>query len=121
MPLTDVAVSFVAVTFAFMGLVAIAAPTRVTGQFDIPALSASGRNEVRAVYGGFGLAMAGMLVAALNAPGLRLGIVLAIAAALAGMAGGRLLSAVMDRRIGRFPLMYMGIEAVGATLLAYAA
>jgi hypothetical protein len=37
------------------------------------------------------------------------------------MAGGRLLSALIDRQIGRYPLLYLGLEAVVASLLFYAA
>jgi hypothetical protein len=104
-----------------MGLGAIATPIRVTRQFDILELTAAGRNEVRSVYGGFGVAMAAMFALALWRPELRGGICLTAAAALAGMAGGRLLSALIDRQIGRYPLLYLGLEAVVASLLFYAA
>ena len=104
-----------------MGLGAIAAPTRVTRQFGILELTAAGRNEVRSVYGGFGVAMATMLALALWRPELRSGICLTTAAALAGMAGGRLLSWLIDRQIGRYPLFYLCLEAVVASLLFYAA
>jgi hypothetical protein len=93
----------------------------VSRQFDIPTLTAAGRNEVRAVYGGFGLAMAAGLAAALAVPGLRAGVCLAVAAALAGMAGGRLVSAGIDRTLGRLPALYLMLEAVMAAALAYAA
>lgn len=106
-----------ALAFALMGLVAFTAPVWVTRQFDIPTLSAAGRNEVRAVYGGFGLMMAAMLVIALTAPALRAGIAATVGAALAGMAAGRLISAALDRGIGRFPALYLCIETVGAALL----
>jgi hypothetical protein len=46
---------------------------------------------------------------------------LTTAAALAGMAGGRLLSSLIDRQIGRYPLFYLCLEAVVASLLFYAA
>ncbi len=104
-----------------MGLGAIAAPVLVTRQFDILELTAAGRNEVRSVYGGFGVAMAAMFALALWRPELRSGICLTTAAALTGMAGGRLLSALIDRRIGRYPLFNLCLEAVVATLLFYAA
>lgn len=104
-----------------MGLGAIAAPTRVTRQFGILELTAAGRNEVRSVYGGFGVAMATMLALALWRPELRSGICLTTTAALAGMAGGRVLSWLIDRQIGRYPLFYLCLEAVVASLLFYAA
>ena len=106
--------------FSAMGLGALVRPTLVTAQFGIPDLSSAGRSEVRAVYGGFGLAMAGVLVVALNQPALRGGVVLAIAAALGGMAAGRLLSALADRRIDRLPLLYLVLEVVVAGLLVAA-
>jgi hypothetical protein len=117
----NIALTFGAVAFALMGVGALAAPERVTGQFDIPQLTANGRNEVRAVYGGFGLAMAGILGLAFVTPELRAGVCFALAAALAGMAAGRVLSALLDRRIGRWPGFYLGIECAGALLLVYAA
>ncbi len=38
-----------------MGIGATAKPTWVTARFGMPVLMRAGRNEVRAVYGGFGL------------------------------------------------------------------
>lgn len=119
--LPDIALGLSAAAFAFMGLCALAAPDRVTGQFDVPPLSANGRNEVRAVYGGFGVAMALMLSMTLLHPTLRHGVCLTLAAALAGMAAGRIVSAIIDRRLGRAPALYIAIELVGAALLLHAA
>ena len=119
--MSQVAILLPAFGFAAMGLVALLQPHRVTGQFGIPALSVDGRNEVRAVYGGFGLAMAAMLVAAAIQPSLQTGVCLAVAAALLGMAIGRLASAAMDRELGRWPRVYLGMELAAALLLAYAA
>lgn len=121
MSFSELSIAIVVAGFAFMAVAAIIAPTRVTVQFGIPELTVAGRNEVRAIYGGFGLAIAGTLAAALVAPGLRPGVCLAAGAALAGMAGGRVLSALLDRQIGRFPLAYLVVEVVGASLLIYAA
>lgn len=107
----------IGVAFAAMGVGAMARPDRVTTQFGIPPLTVDGRNEVRAVYGGFGLAMAAMLVGAGMWPALSRGIVLTVAAALGGMAAGRVVSAAIDRRFGRMPMVYFGIEAVAAGVL----
>ena len=74
--------------FLFMGVVALVFPARVTAQFDLPNLTLAGRNEVRAVYGGFGIAIGLLLLASLFMPGFRSGICLAVSVALAGMAGG---------------------------------
>ena len=84
-------------------------------------LTAAGRNEVRAVYGGFGVMIAVALVAALQMPALRAGILVAVAAALGGMGGGRVVSAVIDRTIGKVPLCYLILEAVVAVLLLFMA
>jgi hypothetical protein len=112
----------VAVVLALvMGVGALVKPSLVTRQFEIVALTAAARNEVRAVYGGFGIAMAVMFGLALVDPRLRTGICLTAAASLAGMAGGRLLSAGVDRTLGRAPLAYLCLEAVLAGLLFYAA
>ena len=76
--------------------------------------------EVSDVYGGFGLAIAGVLAYAAIADGeLRTGILVTVGAALAGMAFGRLLSAVLGGRTAFYPnWFYFGVEAVaGAALL----
>ncbi len=108
----DLMIIVAALGFVAMGAAALVAPNRVTEQFDIPPLSAAGRNEIRAVYGGFGLAMAAMLGVAVWSSDLRTGICLTIAAALGGMAVGRLISAVTDRTFAPRPLLYFVIEAV---------
>ena len=115
-----IAVFFTAALFAIMGIGSIIAPTLTTSQFGIHELDRDGRNEVRAVYGGFGLAMAGVLIAAALIPHLRSGITLAIGMALGGMAIGRILSAAMDRGIGRKPVIYLCVEFIGFALLLWA-
>ncbi len=116
----DIVAAFGATCFAFMGCAALVAPARITEQFDIPDLSAAGRNEVRAVYGGFGLAMAALLALTIFAPALRVGIFVTVAGALAGMAAGRFASALIDRAIGRLSVFYLCVEAAGAALLFHA-
>ena len=100
-----------------MGVGAIAKPAFVTAQFGILELTPAGRNEVRAVYGGFGIFMSLALVVALRQPELRSGIVFAVAAALGGMAAGRLVSAAVDRAIDRAPLAYLALEVIVAVML----
>jgi hypothetical protein len=106
-----------AALFAFMELVSIVAPTLITAQFGIHKLDREGRNEVRAVYGGFGVAMAGVLIAAVLIPDIRAGVTLTVGLALGGMAVGRVLSAVMDHGIARQPVFYLILELFGFTLL----
>jgi Domain of unknown function (DUF4345) len=113
----DLPVYFAIAGFFAMGIGAIAKPHLVTAQFDILDLTAAGRNEVRAVYGGFGVMTAVALLVALQQPELRPGVFLAVAAALSGMAGGRMVSAVIDRAIDKWPLRYLLLELVVATML----
>lgn len=106
---------------AVMGVGALVVPDRVTEQFDVPTLTIAGRNEVRAVYGGFGIAMAAMLIVASTSMDLRLGVGLTIGVALIGMAVGRLVSAVIDRSLPSRPLMYLVVELVAAGVILYGA
>lgn len=117
-----VAVTIVAaVFFAGMGVYALATPARLVAPFDIGLGSPASRAEVRAVYGGFGLAIAAVLVVALAAPDLRAGILLTVAAALAGMAFGRAASA-LDGRTAFYPnWFYFVVESVVAAALFVAA
>ena len=109
-----------ALAFALMGIGALVSPTVVTRQFGIPALTPDGRSEVRAVYGGFGLAIAGALVYAVVNTDLREGITLTVAIALLGMAAGRLVSAAFDRSLSKVAALYLVIEGVGGGLLLIA-
>lgn len=109
-------VALVALAFLGMGLVALAQPRRIGHYFGTRFDTADGRNEVRAVYGGFGLAMAAALVAAERIPALREGVLVTVALALAGMALGRVLGALVERP-GRWPLIFGLLEVAGATAL----
>lgn len=119
----DVAVWAVAAGFAAMGAYALAAPAALLRPMGIAVDAPDGRSEVRAVYGGFGLATAGVLAAAATGGGgVREGILVAVGFALAGMAAGRLLSAVADGPASPWPVWaFVGIEAVSAALLLAAA
>ena len=121
MSIPDLALVAAAVLFAVMGVGALVRPDLVTQQFDAPPLSPAGRNEVRAVYGGFGVAMAGLLLSTLMSPALRHGVAFTLAVALFGMAMGRIVSALVDRRLDRAPLFYLVVELVGCALLLYGA
>ena len=118
--MTTTIISFCAALFALMGVLSFARPLDVVRQFGVRELNADGRNEVFAVYGGFGLAMAGVLVIAVAVPVLRSGVTLALALALGGMAFGRLVSPAVEGRIGRFPRLYLIIELIGSGLLSHA-
>ena len=109
----------IGVFFAGMGCYALAAPAGIIRPFGISLGGAAARSEVRAVYGGFGLAIAGVLAYAAVAGGdVRRGILIAVGAALAGMAVGRLASAVVDDRTAFYPnWFYCLVEAVAAAAL----
>ena len=57
--------------FAAMGLVALVRPRIVSAQFGIALRTPHARAEVRAVYGGFGVGLAGVLGAVALLPELR--------------------------------------------------
>ena len=114
-----VIIAVVAVFFAGMGLYALAAPAHMVRPFGITLGESASRAEVRAVYGGFGLAIAAVLVVAATQTGsLRTGIVITVGAALAGMAAGRVASALLGDRTGFYPnWFYCIVEAVAAAAL----
>ena len=120
--MADVAVFAVAAFFAAMGLVALAQPERVPAGFGGTAPTPEARNEVRAVYGGFGLAVAAALVWATGeSEGIREGVLAAIGVALAGMAAGRVVSALIERPRGGYVWLWFAVEvALAAVLLASA-
>lgn len=103
----------VAVFFLGMGFVALWRPAVVLGLFDTAVITSEGRNEVRAVYGGYGVAMGLLLAGSLATPAaFRTGILLCFAVAVLGTAIGRLVSFGIDGRTGFYPLLFLGIEAV---------
>ena len=110
-------VLLVAALFALMGVAALARPESILAYFGTATLTRDGRNEVRAVYGGFGLAIAGLLCAARFDEAIRNGAVLAVAVALLGMAAGRLISVPLDGAPGRYPWVFLGVELAGAATL----
>lgn len=116
--MATVVIVVVGVFFLGMGGYAFVAPAALVRPFRLVADSPESRSEVRAVYGGFGLAVAAVLGLAAFDSGLRAGIVVTVGAALAGMAVGRLVSRVLDRGTAFYPIwFYCCVEAVAAGLL----
>ncbi|MDV7088749.1 DUF4345 domain-containing protein [Rhodococcus sp. IEGM 248] len=113
----------VALFFAGMGVYGLAVPARLVAPFGLSADSATSRSEVRAVYGGFGVAVAALLFfAAFDAYGIRSVASVTVAVALLGMAFGRIVSAVADRPTRFYPVwFYFVVELVLAGLLLSAA
>ena len=112
--------ALIAFLFLGMGLLGLAAPEQISETFGQPTLTPAGRNEVRAVYGGFGVAVALVLAAALREPALRGGVFLAVGVALAGMAGGRIVAAAIERPRGFYPVWFYCLleTAMAAVLIA---
>jgi hypothetical protein len=121
--MADVAVFAVAIFYAGLGAVCLAQPRRVPAQFGADANPpAAYRNEIRAIYGGFPLALAAVLAwAATGASAdVREGVLVAAAVSTAGMALGRLVSAVIDPAESRAPWLWFGVEVVLVALLVAA-
>jgi hypothetical protein len=111
-------IGVIAVFFLGMGGYALAAPAAIIRPFGISLGEDASRSEVRAVYGGFGLAIAAVLVFGAVDPDVRKGIVLTVGAALAGMAFGRLAAAVLGDRTAFYPnWFYFLVEALAAAAL----
>ncbi len=118
-----VVVVVVATLFLAMGGYGLAAPAALIRPFGITLPGPEARAEVRAVYGGFGVAVGLMLiVAAMYGGGVRTGAVIAVAAALLGMAGGRVISRLLEPPGAFYPTwFYFWVEVIGASLLLLAA
>jgi hypothetical protein len=121
--MSDAVVWAVAGLFAGMGVYALVVPAAILAPFGVPVESPDGRAEVRAVYGGFGIAVAALLgVAAAGGGDAREGILVAVGVALAGMAFGRLAARAFERPSGFYPVwFYFWVEVVGAAALIAAA
>lgn len=112
----------VAAFFLGMGLFGLARPAGLIRPFGIALPDPTARAEVRAVYGGFGVAVAAALVLAATGHHGREGILLAVAAALIGMAFGRLVAGVIDTPKAFYPnWFYLIVELVLAGSLLWAA
>lgn len=108
--------------FLGMGLYGLAAPAALVKPFGIALGGADARTEVRAVYGSFGVAIAAILaVAAVRDDATTEPIALTVAVALLGMAGGRVVSAIVDRGLSLYPTwFYAGVEVIAAVALIVA-
>jgi hypothetical protein len=110
----------VAVLFAALGAGALVRPALIWAPFGATPTTPEARNEVRAVYGGYGLAIAGLLVLSDDASaGVRDGVLVAVAVSVLGMAAGRVLSALVEpRALLGWPGFFLGVElGLGALAL----
>jgi len=112
-------ISVIAAFFLGMGVYALAAPRVLIRPFGVTLESSTSRSEVRAVYGGFGLAIAAVLgYATVRGGDLQTGVLITVGVALAGMALGRIVSAVVDAKTPFYPnWLYFIVEAVAAAAL----
>jgi len=115
----QILVYVIALAFALMGISALIVPKRIPAIFGIESIGPDMANEVRAVYGGFGCVIAGLLAASFKFPELERGILLTVSVALLGMAAGRIVSWAIDKTIGRLPLFFFGIELLAGGFLFY--
>jgi presenilin-like A22 family membrane protease len=107
-----------AVFFLGMGISALVKPSFVISFVKMVPETVDARNEVRAVYGGFGIAVSILLVYAAHHTELRSGVLIAVAAALLGMALGRVVSVLVERP-GRWPYLFMIMETALAGMLLW--
>lgn len=107
-----------ALFFGVIGLAAIAKPQTLLQGFGIEAKEPESRNEIRGVYGGFPIAVAALLLFSLTRPDLSDGILFALALSSAGMAFGRIVSALIDRNLGKHPATFLILELIVALMIS---
>ena len=104
--------------FFGMGVLALLRPAVLGRLVELSPETVLARNEVRAVYGGFGVVMALALLWSIGDAVLGPGVQLAVALALLGMAGGRVVSSVADGATARAAVFFVG-EVLLALALIY--
>ncbi|MEW2353438.1 DUF4345 family protein [Spirillospora sp. NPDC029432] len=116
-------ISAAAVFFLGMGVYGLLMPAALIKPFRMVADTPEGRTEIRAVYGGFGVAIAILLVlAAADVEQIGHGVVTAVAVALLGMAFGRLVARAVERPSAFYPSwFYFWVELLGGVALLFAA
>ena len=119
--MSNLIIGVVALFFLGMGLYGLAAPAALIRPFRITLDSAESRTEVRAVYGGFGVAIAAVLGYAILNSAVHQGVLLTVAMALLGMAFGRLVARAFDRPASFYPVwFYFCVEVIGGAALLLA-
>lgn len=108
-----------AIFYSGVGIAALVRPALVPAVFGGSAPTASSRTEVRAVYGGLPLAMAGLVVAESKSRA-RHGVgsqTEAIAVLSAAMAVGRVFGSLLEREADGVTRLFIAIEAATAAAL----
>ena len=109
------------VFFLGMGLFGLVRPRALVGIFGGDAPTPASRSEVRAVYGGFGVAVAACLATVDRwSPEARAGVYQCLAIGIGGMAIGRVIGACMERERRAFPTwVFVGVELCLAAALTW--
>jgi hypothetical protein len=107
-----------ALFFGVIGMTAMRRPHNLLKAFGIETKEVDARNEVRGIYGGFPLAVAGLLLFSLTRPDLSDGILVALATCPAAMAAGRIVSAIIDGQMGKAPRLWAMLEVIVAASIA---
>ena len=107
------------ILFAAMGGVMLWQPQYITRVTNIELSTPESRSETRAVYGGFGIAMALALLVAMISMDLRGGIMLTAGLSLIGMACGRGYAAWLERPTSPIIWGLLGGEAILGLMLFF--
>ena len=107
-----------AIFFLSMGVSALVRPSSVISFVKLVPETVDARNEVRAVYGGFGVVVSVLLIYSAYNSDIRSGALIAVAASLLGMALGRIISLFIEKP-GKWPIVFMFMESALAGLLLW--
>jgi len=105
--------------FAAMGGVMLWKPEYLTRLTGVELSTIESRNEARAVYGGFGVAMALAILIGMISLDLRSGVMLTSGLALIGMAAGRGYSAWLEMPTNSLIWAFLGLEALLGLMLFF--
>lgn len=113
-----IVVLVIAILYCWMGYKALASPTAITGIFDVPDVTGAMKNEIGAVYGGFGFAFGiSLIVAFFRRSSVATGVILCLGILTLGMAAGRAISFCLLQPDNRYPMLFMGMEILMGGLL----
>ncbi len=108
----------VAAFFLYVGVRGLADPSGTLSYFSAGTLGPDMRNEVRAVYGGYGIAVGCLLVTTIWLSSIKTGARAGVLVSVGGMAAGRTVSFAMESAEGGFPLLILIVELVLVVMLA---
>lgn len=112
--LTQIFLGVNAVLFIGYGLYCLFSPGTVEDATGLQALSADGKAELRAMYGGVQTALGALALGGLLRPALQFPAVAALCFIFTGLACARLFGIVVDEAAASYTFMALAIEVVGA-------